>query len=90
MEHPNDFLESLQECLVRQRELSAAFLYESLRKLSDACSAARVNRAKKEAVLNEAFPSAPHCRFLYAPDMNATQITANIGREGLVPEHFWA
>ena len=88
MEHPNDSLESLRESVVQQRELLAAFLYESLRKLADACSAGWGDRANMEAVLNGAFPSVPYCKFLYALDMTATQITSNIGREGLVPEHF--
>ena len=64
MEHPNDSLESLRESVVQQRELLAAFLYESLRKLADACSAGWGDRAKMEAVLNEAFPSVPYCKFL--------------------------
>lgn len=88
MEQPKESLESLRESVVRQRELLAGLLYDPLRQLADACSRVWGDRAKMEAVLNEAFPSVPYCKFLYALDTNAAQITSNISREGLVVEHF--
>ena len=51
-------------------------------KLADACSRVWGDRAKMEAVLNEAFPSVPYCKFLYALDTNAVQITSNISPLG--------
>jgi hypothetical protein len=79
---------SLQGSIVQQREMLTGFLYEPLHQLADACSRVWGDRAKMEAVLNEAFPSVPYCKFLYALDTNAVQITSNISRDGLVVEHF--
>ena len=85
MKLPN---ESLQESIVQQREMLTELLYEPLHQLADACSRVWGDRAKMEAVLNEAFPSVPYCKFLYALGTNAVQITSNISRDGLVVEHF--
>jgi hypothetical protein len=30
----------------------------------------------------------PYCKYLYALDANARQITANVARSGLMPEQF--
>ena len=85
MEQPK---ESLQKSIVQQRELLTELLYEPLHQLADACGRVWGDRAKMEAVLNEAFPSVPYCKFLYALDTNAVQITSNISHEGLLVEHF--
>ena len=85
MKLPN---ESLQESIVQQREMLTKLLYEPLHQLADACSRVWGDRAKMEAVLNEAFPSVPYCKFLYALGTNAVQITSNISRDGLIVEHF--
>ena len=76
MEQPKESIESLRESVVQQRELLTRLLYDPLRQLSDACSRVWGDRAKMEAVLNEAFPSVPYCKFLYALDTNAVQITS--------------
>lgn len=85
MKLPN---ESLQESIVQQREMLTELLHEPLHQLADACSRVWGDRAKMEAVLNEAFPSVPYCKFLYALDTKAIQITSNISRDGLIVEHF--
>lgn len=85
MKLPN---ESLQESIVQQREMLTELLYEPLHQLADACSRVWGDRAKMEAVLNEAFPSVPYCKFLYALNGAAVQISSNISRDGLVEEHF--
>ena len=38
--------------------------------------------------MNEAFPSVPYGKFLYALNASAVQLTSNISRDGLVVEHF--
>ena len=80
--------EYVQKSVVQQREMLTDLLYDPLRQLADACSRVWGDRTKMEAVLNEAFPSVPYCKFLYALDANAVQVTSNISREGLVAEHF--
>lgn len=85
MEHYNG---PLRESVAQQRELLGGLLYEPLRRLADACSRAWGDRQQMEAILNDAFPSVPYCKFLYVLDAKAVQITSNISREGLVTEHF--
>jgi hypothetical protein len=79
---------SIQGSIVQQREMLTGLLYEPLNRLADACSRVWGDRAKMEAVLNEAFPSVPYCKLLYALNTNAIQITSNISCDGLVVEHF--
>ena len=81
-------MESLQTSIVQQREMLTELLYEPLHQLADACSRVWGDRAKMEAILNEAFPSVPYCKFLYALDTSAVQLTSNISRDGPVAEHF--
>ena len=85
MEQP---MESLQTSIVQQREMLTELLYEPLHQLADACSRVWGDRAKMETVLNEAFPSVPYCKFLYALGTSAIQLTSNISRDGLIEEHF--
>ena len=80
--------ESLLKSIVQQREMLTGLLYKPLRQMADVCSRVWGDRAEMEAVLTEAFPSVPYCKFLYVLDTNAIQITSNISREGLITEHF--
>ena len=81
-------IETLQKSVVEQREMLTGLLYEPLRMLANACSLVWGDRVKMETALSEAFPSVPYCKFLYALDTNAMQITSNISRDGLIGEHF--
>lgn len=85
MEQPKEYL---QKSVVQQREMLAGLLYEPLSQLADACSQVWGDRHKMEAILNEGFPSVPYCKFLYALDVHAVQVTSNISREGLIEEPF--
>ena len=80
--------ESLQESIVQQREMLTELLHEPLRMLTEACGRVWGDRTKMDAVLSEAFPTVPYCKFLYALDTSAVQISSNISRDGLVEEHF--
>ncbi len=81
-------IESLQTSIVQQREMLTELLYEPLHQLAKACSRVWGDREKMEAVLNEAFPSVPYCKFLYALNASAIQLTSNISHDGPVVEHF--
>ncbi len=80
--------ESLQTSIVQQREMLTELLHEPLRMLTEACGRVWGDRTKMDAVLSEAFPTVPYCKFLYALDTSAVQISSNISRDGLVEEHF--
>ena len=79
---------SLQNSIAQQRDMLTGLLYEPLRQLANTCSQVWGDRAKMETLLNEAFPTVPYCKFLYALDTNAVQISSNISRDGMVVEHF--
>lgn len=73
---------------MRQREMLTDLLREPLQRLTESCGTVWENRAKLDAVLSEAFPAVPYCKFLYALNTSAVQISSNISRDGLVLEHF--
>lgn len=80
--------ESLHGTVTQQRDILRKILYKPLRALGDQCAQVFNDRAALEAVLEAAFPSVPHCKFLYVLDADGRQITANMSREGLLAEHF--
>ncbi|MHB1618487.1 MAG: PDC sensor domain-containing protein [Sulfuricella sp.] len=80
--------ESLQESIVQQREMLTELLHKPLRQLAEACGRVWGDRTKMDAVLSEAFPTVPYCKFLYALDTSAVQISSNISRDVLLEEHF--
>lgn len=76
--------ETLQESIARQREALIEVLQEPLRRLATAASAAWGDRARLGAVLREGLATLPYCKFLYALDTNAAQVSDNVSREGLI------
>ncbi|MHB8389372.1 MAG: PDC sensor domain-containing protein [Acidobacteriaceae bacterium] len=80
--------EPLQESIVQQRAMLTDFLHKPLRQLAETCGRVWGNRTKMDAVLSEAFPTVPYCKFLYALNTGAVQISSNISRDGLIGEHF--
>ncbi|MHB8252697.1 MAG: PDC sensor domain-containing protein [Acidiferrobacter sp.] len=80
--------DTLQESIAQQREMLTDALREPLRALAEACSHIWEHRAKVESILTEALPSVPHCKFLYALDGSAVQVSSNISRDGPMEEHF--
>ncbi len=76
--------ETLQESIARQRETLSETLHEPLRQLAAAAGAAWGDRARLGAVLRERLASLPYCKFLYALDTDAVQVSDNVSREGLI------
>ena len=79
---------TLQKSIARQRDELGILLREPLRQLALRCSHVWGDRARLEAVLVEALNSLPYCKFLYALNTGAVQISANIGRDGLIETDF--
>jgi hypothetical protein len=79
---------TLQQSIARQRDELGILLREPLRQLALRCSQVWGDRASLEAVLVEALNSLSHCKFLYALNTDAVQISANVGRDGLVETDF--
>jgi hypothetical protein len=80
--------ETLQTSIAQQREALIAVLQEPLQRLAAACSQMWGERAKLDSVLSAAFNEVPFCKFLYALDTQALQISDNVSREGLIEKDF--
>jgi len=80
--------EALQTAIARQRMLLHARLSDALSRLETPCRDAWGGRTALEQSLSAAMESLPYCKYLYLLDHEARQITANISRGGLMPEHF--
>jgi hypothetical protein len=79
---------TLQEAIVRQRESLAALLNDPLVQIAERCAEVWPDREGLDAVLKAGLPEVPFCKFLYALDRNAMQISDNVSSEGLMPKHF--
>jgi len=80
--------EALQTAIARQRMLLHARLSDALSRLETPCREAWGDRTALEQALSAAMESLPYCKYLYLLDHEARQITANVSRGGLLPEHF--
>ena len=80
--------DTLQESIARQRESLIAALRESLRQLAATSSQVWGNRTQLNAVLSAALPTLPHCKFLYALDTSAVQVSDNVSHAGLIETDF--
>ena len=79
--------ESLQDAISRQRQILKGWLASSLSILAEGCREAWPDRASLEARLAEGMEELPYCKYLYVLDAGARQITANLSRQGAMPEH---
>lgn len=80
--------ETLQTSIAQQREALSAVLQEPLQRLAAACGHVWGDRAKLDSVLSAALKEVPFCKFLYALDTLAVQISDNVSREGLIEKDF--
>ena len=78
--------EALQAAIARQRMLLHGRLAGQLGRLVLPCRAAWGNRDALETLLNTALEDLPACKYLFLLDRDARQITANLSREGRLPE----
>ena len=77
-----------KDSIYRQREELARMLRAPIERVAEQLHAAWPDKLQMEAVLLNGFSSIPYCMSLYVLDKNAVQLTENIGRVGLVPEHY--
>lgn len=81
-------LPALAESVARQREVLANLLREPLALAAEACSHVWPNRAALNGVLTDALANLPSCKYLYALDTHAVQLSDNISREGLIETDY--
>jgi hypothetical protein len=79
---------TLAESVAKQREALANLLREPLALAAEACSRAWPSRAGLNAVLTHALTTLPACKYLYALDTRAIQLSDNISRHGLIETDY--
>jgi hypothetical protein len=79
---------TLAESVTRQRDALANLLREPLALAAQACSQAWPSRAGLNAALTHALAAVPACKYLYALDTRALQLSDNISHEGLVDTDY--
>ncbi|MFN3749795.1 MAG: PDC sensor domain-containing protein [Thiobacillus sp.] len=79
---------TLAESVAKQREALANLLREPLALAAEACSRVWPNRAGLNAALLHALTTLPACKYLYALDTHAVQLSDNISRNGLIETDY--
>jgi len=79
---------TLQESIARQREALVGILKKPLHDVAEACSKVWGDRQQLDQVLLQNLPMVPNCKFLYALDTNAIQISDNVSHRGLIKKDF--
>jgi hypothetical protein len=79
---------TLAESVNKQRDVLANLLREPLAVVAEACSRAWPSRAGLNAVLTHALATLPACKYLYALDTRAIQLSDNISRHGLIETDY--
>ena len=79
--------QALKTAVARQRMLLHGRLEGVMSRLAARCRDAWGDRTTLEGVLTEALSGLPSCRYVYVLDREARQVTANMTRQGALPEH---
>jgi hypothetical protein len=79
---------TLAESVAHQREVLANLLREPLAVAAEACSRVWPSRAGLNAVLTHALAGMPACKYMYALDTRAIQLSDNISRDGLIDTDY--
>jgi hypothetical protein len=80
--------QNLQQAIQRQRGILRNWLAANLQTLADQCRDAWPDRQTLEIHLQDGMAELPYCKYLYALDARARQITSNIARGSTLPEHY--
>jgi len=78
----------VQNAIAKQRRILADWLSSSLSILAEDCRECWSERPALEARLSDGMNELPYCKHLFVLDQHARQITANVGRTGLLTAHF--
>jgi hypothetical protein len=81
-------LNTLADSIARQRAVLKDMLREPLARIARECSAAWGDRHKLDATLTDGLARLPMCKYMYALDTNAIQISDNISRDGVIAKDF--
>jgi hypothetical protein len=78
----------LKSSVARQRLALSNMLVEPMTHVAGRCAGSWGDRAALDAVLMDELATVPHCRFLYALDTDAVQVSSNAAAEGLIEADF--
>lgn len=79
---------SLKESITQQRENLIAKLKTPLHSMAEACNNVWDNKEGLNDALIEALKQLPYCKYVYALDSNAIQISDNISHNGIIEKDF--
>ncbi len=79
---------TLQEGIARQREALKTMLRTPLARAAAGCGRAWGDRAGMNAALIKVIKTLPACKFMYALDTDAVQVSDNVSREGLIESDY--
>jgi len=77
-----------KEAVHNQRVALAQILSAPLACIAQRCEMVWGQRELLDRILSESLATVPHSVFLYALDANGVQISDNVSKTGLMPEHF--
>ena len=78
----------LQRQVAQQRTIINETLRPQTVNLAIRCRPLLGDREALEHVMQEAMPSLPYCKYLFVLDADGRQITSNISRNSIQPDHF--
>jgi len=79
---------TLQESIAEQRDILSKMLCDPLKHAAQVCAAVWGERQAMNDALDQILQTMAYCKFLYALDTNAIQISDNVSHEGVVAEDF--
>jgi hypothetical protein len=81
-------LNTMQESIAAQREALKAMLREPLTQAAKACSKVWTDRKALDDVLSRSLAELTMCKYMYALDTNAQQVSDNISRDGIIESDY--
>lgn len=79
---------TLQDAIAQQREALRVMLIGPLQKAAELASYAWHDRAALDAALQEAYRLIPGCKYVYALNTDAIQVSSNVDKDGIHPEDY--
>ena len=79
---------TLQESITEQRDILSKMLCDPLKHAAQICRDVWTDRQLLDEALSQILQTMPFCKFLYALDTNAIQISGNISHEGVIQEDY--
>ena len=84
----SDRQSSLQQSVSHQREVLVTLLVDPMKRAATSCARVWGDREKLNHALTEILHTMSYCKYLYALDKDAVQISDNVSHEGLETRHF--